>query len=267
MTKKTTALIAGFAIIAAIVPLAFTACNRGKSAAAPQIAAPETAFEFEDGAITGGNRTATTAESKLPPRTRIEIGPESMWNNPDIRIWGWSKNGNVALSTEEDSNAGIAVVQFSIINLVTDETIFNLNNDDAFRKLSSDELNEDYNASDFYEAEMSAILAAMKNNGIVEHHTPLLAFPLVIDNFNYTALVRVTEENEDEKTFDIIVSRNGKEKTVSTVTIPSYFSEDNIIGYFKSPFENRILVVSGATKSSHSVSYRISGCHLNVGFN
>jgi len=208
-----------------------------------------------------------TSEFRIPPKTHIEIGSESMWYNPDIRIWGWSRTGNVALSTEDASGAGIDIAQFIIINLVTDEIVFKLNNDAIFDKLRNNELDDGYDVLDFYQTEKSGIMAAMKNNGIEEHHTPFLAFPLVMDNFNYTAYTRVIEETEDEKKFDIIVSRNGKDKVINTAPIPAYFSEDRVIGYYKSPFENRILIVSGATKTSHSVSYRFSGCHLTVGFN
>jgi len=208
-----------------------------------------------------------TSEFRIPPKTHIEIGPESMWNNPDIRIWGWSKTGNVALSTEDASGSGIDVVQFIIINLVTDEIVFKLNNDAIFDKLRNNELDDGYDVLDFYKTEKSGIMAAMKNNSIEEHHTPFLAFPLVMDNFKYTAHTRVIEETEDEKKFDIIVSRNGKDKVINTAPIPAYFNEDHVIGYYKSPFENRILIVSGATKTSHNVSYRFIGCHLTVGFN
>ena len=224
----------------------------------------------------GHNLTADDFD--LPPGTYTEIGPRSYWDNPIVRIWGWSKTGNVALSTELLTQRPSRVINFIIQNLITDEIIFNLDievNEDGYKsngiidgKNKTLELNitEMNVLPDLYEPVMPDIIKAMKNNGILEHQTVFLKFPFVINNFNYSAYTKVKEENDSAGNvkFDIIVKRNGKEKIIKTAS--NFFREDQVIGYYKSPFENRALIVSGAAMSSHVVTWRFSGCHLNLGF-
>ena len=222
--------------------------------------------------------TLTADDFNLPPGSYAEIGASAYWDNPIIRIWGWSKNGNAALSTEVLTQRPSRIINFNIQNLITDEVIFNLDievNEEGYKargiidgknktwELDISEMNV---IPDLYEPVMPEILRAIKNNGIVEHHTALLKFPSVIGNSNYTAYTRVKEENDSTGMvkFDIIVKRNEKEKIIKTAS--NFFREDQVIGYYKSPFENRVLVLSGASMSSHSVTWRFSGCHLNVGF-
>jgi len=92
MNKKTITLIAGFALIAAIVP----ACNRGKSgtATSPQAATaqastatatPETDFTFADGTITAyiGTDTTVLIPSRIQGQAVTAIG-ESAFSNKQL---------------------------------------------------------------------------------------------------------------------------------------------------------------------------------------
>jgi len=201
-------------------------------------------------------------EFKLPPSTNI-LGVEG----PDVRIWGWSRTGNVALSTEgyiQHPVESMFGIRFIILNLVSDEILFSVN-------ISGKYVSDDNEILVMYETQRTGIMNAMRNNGIIEHHTPLLEFPIVMDNFRYTAYTRIVEENKTEYvprvTFNIIVARNGREKIIRKDT--NLFGEDNIIGYYKSPFENRILVVSGIYRyfaAVDHVEYNFTGCNLSVGF-
>lgn len=193
-----------------------------------------------------------------------------------IRIWGWSKDGKVAYSTEYASDRGGYFLSFIIMNIITDEIIFQKEFDSW--KYSD---NRRETPAEVYVIERELILNAMKTHAIEGYQTYFREFPFKRNNFEYTSFAEtelLTETEEPERIhlkYDIIVSRNGRNKIiknvpeVSAMLWPSAFTVF-VCGYFLSPFENRaLIVIAEATETKQVIvhyTYVFSGCHLNIGF-
>jgi hypothetical protein len=73
-------------------------------------------------------------------------------------------------------------------------------------------------------------------------------------------------------TWDLFVGDNNICKKVSSrEESAGLFSGAKILGYFKSPFEERIVIITvfrdGGFENEYWMGLRLYGCHLNVGFN
>lgn len=200
----------------------------------------------------------------IPPATRIEIGDPNMWDNPDVRIWGWSRDGKVAVSTEVFFPMPGISVRYVILNLVNDRTLFEIKEDVC----ESDDGCRHETAEELYRARRNEIMSAMSEHGIIEHHTPFAQFPFVAGDHTYTARVTtgaaVMVNDEEETRYSVIVSRNGRDKIIKRGS--DWLTNHEVQGYYKSPFEERILVVIGSQRASHGVLWFFNGCHLTTGF-
>jgi len=225
-----------------------------------------------------GSGILTAQAYKLPPVIDPVNNVIIRYSSPDvyhsgtyIRIWGWSNTGKVAYSTERfvtDGRGGINV-HFIIMSLITDEILFSV-------EIDSFDFEDPYGVSPdvLYNNRINAIIESMRTNGIIEQDNAFLRFPIRIDNFEYTSfaeveILRKAEYYDPMIRYNIIVSRSGRRKIIKSVS-STLASSVQVYGYFKSPYENRILVITGETKyvfEGSEVFYNFIGCHLGVGFN
>ena len=118
------------------------------------------------------------------------------------------------------------------------------------------------------------ILNAINENNIIYKETIYLPLPAKIKNFDYSCYSNVEYENKPEfydkiKKYSIIVNRNNKNKIVKTAINVAAISV-YICGYLKSPFEDRILIVTAEEEwrfEGSELHYYFVGCHLERGFN
>jgi hypothetical protein len=191
---------------------------------------------------------------------------------PDVRIWGWSSTGKVAYSIENiiEGKGGI-LIQYTVLDTITDDIVFNLKMDS--NDYGIDESNENI-IEIIYTNEMEKIMNSMKYNNIIEQYSDFLSFPIKIGINEFNCYAKIENEIKPEfwdtiLRYEVIANRNGKSKIIKTVLEVSALSI-YICGYFKSPFENRILVVIAEEQwgfEGKELSYNFSGCHLEIGFN
>ncbi|MHC6203007.1 hypothetical protein ACYULU_07420 [Breznakiellaceae bacterium SP9] len=191
---------------------------------------------------------------------------------PDVRIWGWSTNGKVAYSIERNREGrGGMSIHFIIFDLVSDTIDFEINIDS--NDYTIDDIDEN-TAAYLYTLNKKNILNAINKYKIIYKENRYLPLPARIKNVDYSCYSNIEYENEPEfydkiREYSIIVSRNNKNKIVKTAinveAIAVY-----ICGYIKSPFEDRILIVTAEEKQGFEGSelyYYFVGCHLERGFN
>jgi hypothetical protein len=61
-------------------------------------------------------------------------------------------------------------------------------------------------------------------------------------------------------------NNNATQKIISTGEIENSYEMNSILGYYKSPFEDRIATIVCKETWARSISFSIFGAHLNVGF-
>jgi hypothetical protein len=196
---------------------------------------------------------------------------DDIYGFPDVRIWGWSTNGKTAYSVERNiEGRGGVSIQFIIFDLVEDTIDFEINVD-----------SNDYNLDDYggntimylYNLNSEDINNAIRKNNIVYKKNIYSPLPGKIKNADYSCYSNIENEKEPEfydkiKGYSIIVNRNNKSKTVKNTMDVEALSV-YICGYFKSPFEDRILIVTAEEKwgfEGTELYYYFVGCHLERGF-
>ena len=224
-----------------------------------------------------GGVTEQNTSLDFPPKINLfqhshSVSQCPLWGFPGARIWGWSNNGKVAYSVEREIDGrGGQIINFVILDLLSDKTVFEL-------KMDSFD-NNDVTDESLYNLFSVNILNALRGHGINQGRTQFLPFPLKRNNTEYNAnIIDVEYKSNDDGLFDRIVLRYkvsvmandlGK-KIIGTFTpIENRTGYIYICGYFLSPFENRALVVVAEEHWGHEgteLTYRFSGCHLGVGF-
>ena len=197
------------------------------------------------------------------------------------RMWGWSRDGKVAYSTEtknmdEDKNN----VSFCVFDFVNDKAVFKIDIDSGKTE----------DAATAYNKRRDEIKNAMSRYSIVEQQASYLRFPIRKGNESYRAETSYTMKtyrpgeagyqglfpnggSEYREEYSIVIHKNnGKQKTIKTYTMysgdgiygdgPGF--ELDVCGYFLSPFENRVLIVILRFEGYDSIDF--SGCHLDFGF-
>jgi hypothetical protein len=207
----------------------------------------------------------------FPPK--IEFGRTSNANGPiryDVRIWGWSANGKVAYSTEYEWSEIIPQINFIILDLVSDKTLFSLciNVDELY-------MNGEIKIEDVYNLNRNSILNALKKYNIVEQRTEFLQFPIKRNNATYDCRITNVKQGENEYGDDkvlkytVLVTMDNKRKIMGNFTPPPSVDEVYVKGCFLSPFENRAMVAVAEWSWYQYGTRRLIfiGCHLGVGFN
>lgn len=203
----------------------------------------------------------STSVSKLP-----------LYGFPNIRVWGWSNNGKIAYSIEEEiEGRGGQKIDFIIFDLISDNIIFKLEMDSYdYNDVTDESLYNLFNVT---------ILNTLKAHNIIRQKTYFLRFPFRKNNKEYNSQINNIKHKRDEfglfdnvvSKYSVLVTADDKKKIignfnpVSPVTGFVY-----LCGYFLSPFENRVLVVIAEEhwgSEGTELTYRFSGCNLEVGFN
>jgi len=217
-----------------------------------------------------------TQEMILPPKINLFQFNKKSYNSsygyPDARIWGWSKDGKAAYSIETDIDGrGGRIINFVILNLITDEAVY---------ELDIDSFNfDDVDNETLYKIFRIDILSAMKEHDITSELTPFLSFPFKRNNIEYNAHISDIEYKDDQNGFiDRIVSgykvsvtaNNGGKIIDSSAPGRSITGFVYVCGCFLSPFENRAMVVIAEESwvfEGTELFYKFAGCHLGAGFN
>ncbi|MCL2044499.1 MAG: leucine-rich repeat domain-containing protein [Treponema sp.] len=187
-----------------------------------------------------------------------------------LRFFGWSRSGNAAFLIEDNGSSGMGPYEISryvIMNAVTDAVVFSMEIETQIDPSTEgiDNIviitingNTIHGQVDL----MSQFRAAMDTHEIIVSNAAFLPFPFAKDGYQYTSFVQTVRGNAH-----IIVSRNGRNKTISTTDFDENY-DVFILGYFLSPFENRILAAySSRFHHAHALmQLHLAGCHLGIGF-
>jgi hypothetical protein len=212
----------------------------------------------------------------FPPKINVfryskSVSEQHLYGFPNVRIWGWSNNGKVAYSIERGvEGRGGQIINFVILDLVTDKTVFQ-------QKMDSEEHNEATDEA-LYNLFASAISNALKTHDIIGQKTEFSLFPFKKDNTSYDCRIINTEYKKYEFAFDKVVTKysvevtaNEKSKIIGNLSpVNTATGHVYVCGYFLSPFQNRALVIVAEEFwgfEGTELMYRFSGCHLGVGFN
>jgi len=209
-----------------------------------------------------------------------------------IEMIGWSNNGLFAYRTRHLHDSGMWggwIYSLIIIDTVTDEIIeierfivnTAINQDDA-EYLNATLLPNDI-SSDLtkeYIAKWNTILRNYKISGEVGNPIAggfvnnLLEFPINDNNCWFDDY----EVEMDVYNWILIIGNENNQKIISDGKVELYANMLNIngrkiLGYYKSPYENRIIVVTiyydwiGFSGGYHTVKLDLFGCNMNVGLN
>ncbi|MDR0312900.1 MAG: hypothetical protein LBI14_04825 [Treponema sp.] len=217
----------------------------------------------------------STQEFTFPPQINFfqySKSTGSLYDFPNTRIWGWSNTGKIAYSIERHIDGrGGQIINFVVLDLITDEIVFQLNMDSFDHNDATDEA-----LYDFYRATISN---AFETHDIIGQRTDFLQFPIRKNNMVYNSQIINVEQKEDEYGFfenlvakyTVEVTADNKKKIIGIFEPVSRMTSDvYVCGYVLSPFENRALIVVAEeffAFEGNEVTYRFSGCHLGVGFN
>ena len=219
----------------------------------------------------------------LPPKIDLfqynaeEFTDLNMSEHPFARLWGWSNNGRVAYSIEwfVDGRGG-RIIDFVILDLITDNTIYELRMD----SYDHDDYDGDYSYEDLFLMYNHLLADALQANNIVLGQTnDFLSFPFRRNNITYDSQIVDLGFTRDEygmfervvSRYSVLVTADNRRKIISnTIPVSRLTPDVHISGYFLSPFENRIMVVTTEMAWGFEgirFNYRFNGCHLGVGFN
>ena len=194
----------------------------------------------------------------------------------DIRIWGWSRTGKIAISEEETTVLGLQFIDYYILDLTNDEKVFSL-------LVYSHRWEEQFlsNISEqgiavLYNLHKDAISNANARHGIIYSHASLLSFPLYHLSGGFYDLYDCRANVYSVYpwlTYDIVIIRNQRRtKIINSNSIgesdTNYWVNMHICGYIMSPFENRIVVIAALERAGNGegLVWEFVGCNLDVGF-
>ena len=227
--------------------------------------------------------SVTTQGFSLPPGIDLfqysasASGSFNMYEFPSARIWGWSTTGKIAYSVERKVDGrGGRIINFIINDLITDNIDFELRID----SFNLDGYNDNYSFEDLFYIYSPAILDALRSYNIVqEQKNDFLSFPLRKNNITFNSqIIDLGYVNDEFGMFEEAVSRysvlvtadNRKKVIASLIPVSSVTGYIYICGYFLSPFEDRIMVVTAEEAFGYEgtmPNFRFHGFHLGVGFN
>lgn len=205
---------------------------------------------------------------------------------------GWSKDGFFAYAeyAKETTNDYGAIISNKsavyIMNTITDKIVGEISNytERVGKSLTyTDEYLKDVSFEKFWREEQSHITSLLREYNIVSFpDMELQEIDTLMDLFGVDIyLVKTAWQNNpniniwvhSNYKWNICAARNGKTKILGSTG--SAWSLDEICGYYKSPFENRIVVyVKESFDEENSIGmlqpglnlYKFIGCHLTIGF-
>jgi hypothetical protein len=212
-----------------------------------------------------------------PPVDYIQyINFEPNFNHSDLRLWGWSKNSNIAYTINRnldpmDGNIFTAVIFNTIDNNVVWQDSLN----------SNDYEENEYNAA-FNNFIKSFISRAGQNRiEFTQEASPrgqadFKGLPIRHNNQVVNITVETGRSTDDWDDvygnigrYRIIAERDGRRKIIHEKTLDRPVMDIVSCGYFINPFDNRALIVAGEYEwafEGYDVRYVLFGCHLSTGF-
>jgi len=227
---------------------------------------------------------AMAQEFKIPLREdflkHTEMREEGYYHRtfPRIRIWGWSRTGKVAYSSETVGEyTGTTTVRFNIFDFINDKELLTIEVDalDVASETGSD-IAPNITAEYMFSYAKDKIANALKTHAIVEQYAEFLPFPIKRNDTEYRVAISALSSGEDMwgkipiTKYSATVTANGKRKTILT-SGSTRAAKVLICGYFISPFENRALIILApvsppAFEGDIGLHFVFSGCHLETGF-
>ncbi|MCL2208676.1 MAG: hypothetical protein FWC19_04965 [Treponema sp.] len=211
-----------------------------------------------------------------------------------IEMTGWSNNGLFAYRTKHLHDSGMWggwIYSLIVINTITDEIIEresfiigDTENDEYFQDVAKyldaillpEEISSDLTKE--YTAKWNTILRNYKITGEVNSSIAddfinnLIEFPIN----DYNCWFDDFETEKDINKWTLIIGNENIQKIISEGEYELYRDMHNIkgrkiLGYYKSPYENRIVVVTiyydwiSFSGGYHTVKLDLFGCNMNVG--
>jgi len=199
-----------------------------------------------------------------------ERSGKSMYSVEDIFPIGWSERGSFAYVTRiQVAGRGGTLFSYFVVSAVTDDILWKLDDDwPATNSVSIDQS---------MARNRAALLQMLDRHSIRQGRgTRLREFPLVAEGVQYRPKIAVKKKKEGDPFLrrDIeqvslhILRSDGTQKTILTKSDPGAFSYWTA-GYFRSPYEPRILVAIGEQVPGFEGTeghFLFSGCSLRKGF-
>jgi hypothetical protein len=171
---------------------------------------------------------------------------------------GWSKTGLIAMLTTSIpmEPVGGLHLELVIIDCVTDQVVT------AF-------VVKDPTKDTLEPGPLRQAVEFCNVKKILPHFSLVHGFPLSYNTDTYVIRKLAPEEQDNtEKRYKLLAQSSKRYKLLDLFCVP-----DEIMGYFKSPFEERIAICywvppeDGPTGTTLGGGYyRVSGCHMKVGF-
>jgi hypothetical protein len=211
---------------------------------------------------------------------------------------GWSKDGFFAYAEYAEytrGSTGIDKINRSavcIMNTITDEIVEEIVNETwlMYNIKYTDEALKDISFEEFWQIKENDITSLLKKYNIVscpdmelsniDRLKELYGISVYLEDSCYDWKEDPLNEDHDPYWSNIFspyyysynLVANRKEKTKIIGKVGTVFTTGEIIGYYKSPFENRIIVYIKSRMDESSPAYidssfyKYIGCHLIVGF-
>ena len=212
-------------------------------------------------------------EIQRPSDSRImqfsERSGKNMYAVEDIFAIGWSEQGRFAYATRTHvAGRGGTLFSYFVVSAVTDDILWKLDDDwPATNSVSIDQS---------MARNRAALLQMLDRYSIRQGRgTRLREFPLVAEGVQYRPKIAVKKKKEGhpflgdiERVSLHILRSDGTQKTIFTNSDPGAFSYWTA-GYFRSPYEPRILVAIGEQVRGFEGTeghFLFSGCSLRKGF-
>jgi len=212
------------------------------------------------------------------------INFEPMYNHSDLRLWGWSRNSNVAYTIKKnldpmDGNIITAVIFNTIDDIVVWQDSLN----------SNDYKENEYNAA--LNNFIKSFMSRAGQNGIefTQEVSPrgqadFKGLPIRNKNQIVNIIVETGNKTGDwhevygnigsyriiaEIATEFPAQNNGRRKIIYEKTLDRPVMDVVSCGYFINPFDNRALIIVGEYEwafEGYDVKYILIGCHLSTGF-
>ncbi|HCL79394.1 MAG TPA: hypothetical protein DIC53_05425 [Synergistaceae bacterium] len=246
-------------ILLTVLTLAVLACSAGASA----LDLPEADDPFR---------------LTIPEGTEYEKPFGAIYGFPDVRLWGWSKDGKAALSVvHEVAGRGGFEIYYVIQDMVSDKVLWTLD-DDTYNWENEgadvEGFDSDRIAALSYKRNRAAVDGALQQYAIQGETNPFLAFPMEWNEWTYTPDISIVEEKEpqfydDIASYTVSLARSGG-KTKKIAFVDDTASKNvYVCAHTLSPFEDRVLVVIAEERfvfEGTELFYSFVGCDLKKGF-
>jgi hypothetical protein len=222
------------------------------------------------------------SQSYISLTTNSNYPINKMWLDGRYNIMGWSRDGKMAYAyyapprPRPQSYTG-----FDRPKSLASVVVYDLVEDERIATVSKDYYNISYKELENFWVEFEDEITNMlqENNIVSFPDSEMLKMDTLKSNYGleYTFEV-ITESIIDEETYLrrmyevetlYFTVKNQENKTKIISRGPTWLHSDNVLGYYKSPFENRIAFYIRLDENAIAHTgrrYEFIGCHLTAGF-